>query len=90
VGGEEESRESRPTRWEIAYRCPDEFVALTLQSELELQGITSWVRSLELPGYEGLIQNQPAWGWLLVDRDDLEESGRILRAFLDAVEKGDS
>ena len=80
---------SRPTDWEIAYHCPDEFVALTLQSELELHGIPSWIRSLELPGYQGLIRNQPTWGWLLVDRDDLEESGRILRAFLEAVEKGD-
>ena len=79
---------SRPTCWEIAYRCPDEFVALTLQAELERHGIHSWVRSLELPGYEGLSQTRPVWGWLLVDRDDLADAELVLRQFLEATEKG--
>ena len=83
---EEENLRSRPTEWTKVWECADELQALTLQSELARHGIASWIRSLEVPGYQGLIHTRPVWGWLLVDREDLPASQIFVQEFLETVE----
>lgn len=82
-----ERQSSRPTDWVPLFNCPDQLTALTLQAELKGHGIRSWIRSLEVPGYDGLMgMGPPFWGWLLVDRDDLVWSREIVREFLSSLE----
>ncbi|MEZ4653457.1 MAG: hypothetical protein R3E12_07625 [Candidatus Eisenbacteria bacterium] len=83
---EEDDIAVRPTEWIRAWECVDEVQALTLQAELARHDIPSWIRSLELPGYQGLIHTRPVWGWLLVDREDLPASQVCIEEFLDTVE----
>lgn len=82
----EEETGVRPTEWTKVWECVDELQALTLQAELARHHIPSWIRSLELPGYQGLIHTRPVWGWLLVDRDDHPTALRCIEEFMDAVE----
>jgi hypothetical protein len=85
AGPEEEPVGLRPTEWTIAYECADELQALTLQAELARHDIICWIRSLEVPGYQGLVDTRPAWGWLLVDREDLATSQVCIEEFLGTV-----
>ena len=62
-------------------RCLDEIQALSLQAELDRHEIASWIRSLEAPGYQG-IRPGHAWGWLLVDQEDLEAAETIVDDYL--------
>lgn len=83
--GDDESK-VRPTEWTKVWECSDEVQALTLQAELARHGIASWIRSLELPGYQGLIHTRPVWGWLLVDREDLPSARLCIEEFMESVE----
>lgn len=76
----------RAHRWEVLHRCPNEFVALTLQAELERSGIVSVIRPLGIPGYPGVGLPSTAWGLLLVDEEDLGVAAGIVSVFLAAVE----
>lgn len=74
---------ARRSEWVRVYDCPDELTALTLQAELSGHGIECYVRSLAIPGYSGLVNLlAPHWGWILVDREDVEESRTVLHDFL--------
>lgn len=75
---------SRRAQWVIVRRCVDEIQALSLQSELERHQIDSWIRSLEVPGYQGITPGQ-VWGWLLVDRDDLTAAEGIVDDYLESL-----
>ena len=77
---------SRPIEWQIVYECRQEFEAITLQVELERHGIFSWVRSLEVGGYPGIVFNETVWGWLLVDRDDLALARELISEFFDEIQ----
>jgi len=80
---------TRPVSWEIAYECRNQFEAITLQAELERNGILSWVRSLEVGGYPGIVFNETIWGWLLVDRDDLDTARETIVRFFDQMNLGE-
>jgi hypothetical protein len=65
------------------YKAPDEFAALTIQSALEAEGITSEIRSFQMPMYDGIAMMQkPFWGEILVLEKDFDRGKRIVADFL--------
>lgn len=65
------------------FKAPDEFAALTIQSALEAEGITSEVRSFQIAMYDGIAMMQkPFWGEVLVLEEDFERAKQIVEDFL--------
>ncbi len=57
--------------WTLVARCPDEWTVLTAVAELDSRGIPTWVRTLVVPGYPGLVGVAfPHWGTVSVPRRD--------------------
>ncbi|MCU0606506.1 MAG: DUF2007 domain-containing protein [Candidatus Edwardsbacteria bacterium] len=68
------------------YEAPDRFLATTIESLLQHEGISATVQSRQMPMYDGLAMMQhPVWGRVLVLAPDAGRARAIVRTFLDAT-----
>jgi len=79
----EEPVEDRELRTRVVYLAPDELTAITLQKVLEAEGVESWVQSIQVPYYDGLIgMVEGYWGRLLVLEDQEARARRVIEDYL--------
>jgi len=65
------------------YKAPDEFMAITIKSLLENEGIKVIVKSYQIAMYDNIAQvMKPCWGEVLVSDDDYEEAKSIVKDYL--------
>ncbi len=69
-------------------QVPDEVSGVMMKGILENSGITVILRSAKLPAYDGIPSTWSTyyWGKLLVPKEDLETSRKILEDYLSALE----
>jgi hypothetical protein len=71
----------------VAYKAPDEFMANTIKSLLENEGIDAIIRSHQVAMYDSIgMMMKPNWGEVLVRGDDFEEADEMVKAFLSSPE----
>ena len=65
------------------YKAPDEFMAITIRSLLENEGINVFVKSYQISMFDGIAQMmKPYWGELFVPDEDYEHSVDIIKGYL--------
>lgn len=69
-------------------RVPDEVAGVMMKGVLENSGITVILRAAKLPAYDGIASTWSTsyWGKLLVPKEDLEISRKILDDYLNSLE----
>ena len=69
-------------------RVPDELAGVMMKGVLENNGIEVVLWAAKIPGYDGIASTWSTyyWGKLLVAKDDLEISRKILDAYLSSLE----
>ena len=70
---------------------PDEISGVMLKGILENNGITTVLRSAKIPWYNGIASTWSAfyWGRILVPKEELERSRKIVSEYLGSLENGD-
>ena len=78
--------------WQILQGVPNEVVGCILKGVLESCNIKVYLRSLTIPGYNGIIGSwfKSYWGELLVPRDYLEEAREIVDEYMASIEDGET
>ncbi|MEO0101933.1 MAG: DUF2007 domain-containing protein [candidate division WOR-3 bacterium] len=67
----------------VLYKPKDENEAIFLQHLLESKGIKVFVKSYQIPWYNGLAMvMRPEWGEIQVAEEDFPEAEEILKDFL--------
>jgi len=67
----------------VVYKAPSEFMANTIKSLLENEGIDAVIRSHQIAMYDSIaMMMKPEWGEVLVRGQDFEEADEIVRDFL--------
>ncbi|MEO0098211.1 MAG: DUF2007 domain-containing protein [candidate division WOR-3 bacterium] len=67
----------------VLYKPKDENEAIFLQHLLESKGIKVFVKSYQIPWYDGLAMvMRPEWGEIQVAEEDFPEAEEILKDFL--------
>ncbi|MDI6839991.1 MAG: DUF2007 domain-containing protein [bacterium] len=65
------------------YRAPDEFMAITIRSLLENEGIKVFVKSYQVSMFDNIAQMMtPCWGEILVANKDYECAKSIVDDYL--------
>lgn len=65
------------------YRAPDEFMAITIRSLLESEGIKVFVKSYQISMFDNVAQMmKPCWGELLVPDEEYERSKLIIDDYI--------
>ncbi len=78
-----ESGEDRELRMKVVYLAPDELTAITLEKVLEAEDVESWIQSIQVPYYDGLIgMVEGYWGRVLVLEDQETKARRIIEEYL--------
>ena len=69
-------------------RVPDEVSGVMMKGILENSGINVILRAAKIPWYDGIASTWSAyyWGSLLVPKEDLERSRKVLDEYLKALE----
>jgi hypothetical protein len=71
------------------YKAPDELSAVTLREVLESEGIRSWVQSIQVPWYDGIMQMvEGYWGKVMVFEDQETEARSVIDAYLKSLGPG--
>lgn len=72
------------------YKAPDEFMANTIKSLLENEGIDAVIRSHQIAMYDSIaMMMKPEWGEVLVRSENFEEAQEFIEGFLSAGEEGE-
>ena len=67
------------------YRAPDELMANTIKDLLDQNGVPAFMRSFQIPAYDGIAQvMRPNWGEVLVEEDNLERARELVEGFLES------
>ena len=65
------------------YEAPDEFMAITIRSLLENEGIKVLVKSYQISMFDGIAQAMKSiWGKLLVSDEDYERASSIVDDYI--------
>jgi hypothetical protein len=65
------------------YKAPDEFMAKTIESLLEKNGIQVLTRSFQVPHLDSLVTYiKGDWGEILVREDQQEAASELIEGFL--------
>lgn len=85
-GGAEEGRPAATDEDLVAvYEAPDQFLATTIESLLQHEGISAATQSRQMPMYDGLaLMQHPSWGKVLVLKRDEARARAVVAAFLNA------
>ena len=84
-----DSSEYSGKRLEVVYKAPDEFMANTVKSLLDNEGIDAVIRSHQIAMYDSIaMMMKPEWGQVLVRSEDLEEAKALVEGFLSVEEEG--
>jgi hypothetical protein len=82
-----EGSEGRP--FVLVYRAPDEVAAISVRHFLEDAGIRCWVRSIQIPWYDGIMRTARGyWGDVFVAGEDGAEAAEVVGAYLRSLEAG--
>jgi|UniRef100_A0A7C3UVR1 hypothetical protein len=74
----------------LLYKPKDESEALLLKHLLESKGIKVFLKSYQIPWYDGLAMvMRPEWGEIQVAEEDFPEAEEILKDFFIQKEKDD-
>lgn len=74
-------------RLKVVYKAPDEFMANTIKSLLENEGIDAVIKSHQIAMYDSIaMMMKPEWGEVLVRNEDLEEARALVSGFLSVSE----
>lgn len=67
----------------VLYKPKSEIEAITIQSFLESIGIKAFIRSYDLPYFDGIAKMMRSdWGEILVAEEDFEKASEFLKEFL--------
>jgi hypothetical protein len=70
-------------RLRIVYKAPNEFMANTIKSLLENEGIDAVIRSHQIAMYDSIaMMMKPEWGHVLVRGENFEEASGLVEGFL--------
>jgi hypothetical protein len=70
------------------YEAPDEFMAITIRSLLENEGIEVLVKSYQISMFDGIAQvMKSVWGKLLVTDEDYERASSMVNEYLDSQDE---
>jgi len=69
-------------------QVPDEISGVMMKGMLENSGITVILRAAKIPAYDGIASNWSTdyWGKLLVPKEDMETSRKILDGYLSSLD----
>ncbi|HTY08994.1 MAG TPA: zinc-ribbon domain-containing protein [Candidatus Edwardsbacteria bacterium] len=68
------------------FEAPDQFMATTVESLLQHEGIAATVQSRQMPMYDGLaLMQNPVWGKVLVLARDEQRAKAVVGTFLKAA-----
>jgi hypothetical protein len=73
------------------YEAPDQFLATTVESLLQHEGISATVQSRQMPMYDGLaLMQNPVWGRVLVLERNAGRARDVINVFLRSVGEADA
>lgn len=79
----------RELQTRAVYKAPDELAAITMQKVLESEGIESWIQSVQVPWYDGIMKMvEGYWGKVVVFEDQEEAAGKVIENFLKSLGPG--
>lgn len=80
--------ESGDRSLKVVYKAPDEFMANTIKSLLENEGIDAVIKSHQIAMYDSIaMMMKPEWGQVLVRTGDYEEAKCLVEGFLSVTEE---
>jgi hypothetical protein len=72
----------------VVYKAPDEFMANTIKSLLENEGIDAVIKSHQIAMYDSIaMMMKPEWGQVLVRHENYEEAKCLVEGFLSVAEE---
>ncbi len=73
----------------VIHRPKDVVAANMIRGVLENAGIEVFLKSLQMPMYDDIMQTSLGyWGEVLVRKKDADEAGRIVKQYLSVLEDG--
>ena len=89
VEEETELAPDRELQTRAVYKAPDELAAITLQKVLESEGIPSWIQSVQVPWYDGIMKMvEGYWGKVVVFEDQEEAAREVIEDFMKSLGPG--
>lgn len=82
------SSEADSRKLKVVYKAPDEFMANTIKSLLENEGIDAVIKSHQIAMYDSIaMMMKPEWGQVLVRIENYEEAKCLVEGFLSVAEE---
>jgi len=79
----------RQLRTRAVYKAPDELSAITVHKVLESEGIPSWIQSIQIPWYDGIMKMvEGYWGKVIVFEDQEETARQVIEEYFRALGPG--